>query len=76
MTAQDQPYHPADIQEPDGSDAACGRSQRRGGRPSEGDGLRVTDDWPRPTPIAPREIVVIETYLSALLDELLGSKNR
>ena len=32
----------------------------------------VVDDLPRPMPVVPQEIEVIETYLSALLDELLG----
>lgn len=34
--------------------------------------IAVVDDLPRPMPVVPKEIDVIETYLSALLDDLLG----
>jgi hypothetical protein len=36
------------------------------------DDIVVVDDLPRPMPVVPKEVDVIETYLSALLDDLLG----
>jgi hypothetical protein len=35
-------------------------------------GLDVVDDFPPVIPVAQRELEVIETYLSALLDDALG----
>jgi hypothetical protein len=34
---------------------------------------RVIDDWPDVMPVAPQELDVIETYLRAALDGLLGT---
>ena len=77
MTAQDRPHHPTELDELDDSSVpACAPSRHRGRCASDIDDLRVIDDWPRPTPVASREIVVIETYLAGMLDELLGGKSR
>lgn len=32
----------------------------------------IADNWPAMVPVTAREIDVLETYLGALLDELLG----
>jgi hypothetical protein len=77
MTAQDRPYQTADIEEPEDRSGFVRVSLNPCDGCSSGmDGMRVTDDWPRPMPVVPREIVIIETYLASLLGELLGSKNR
>jgi len=36
------------------------------------DGLDVVADFPQSLPVGQRELDVIETYLSALLDDALG----
>lgn len=36
------------------------------------DDIVVVDDLPRPMPVVPKEINVIEACLSALLDDVLG----
>jgi hypothetical protein len=36
------------------------------------DGAEVVDDFPQAIPVAPRELEVIETYLGALLDDVLS----
>jgi hypothetical protein len=36
--------------------------------------LHVTDDLPQAIPLAKRELDVIETYLGALLDDVLGRR--
>jgi hypothetical protein len=36
------------------------------------DGAEVVDDFPQAIPVASRELDVIETYLSALLDDVLS----
>jgi hypothetical protein len=41
-------------------------------RPFMFDGLDVVDDFPQSIPVGQRELDVIETYLSALLDDALG----
>jgi hypothetical protein len=36
------------------------------------EGAEVVDDFPQAIPVAPRELEVIETYLGALLDDVLS----
>jgi hypothetical protein len=43
-----------------------------GSMPSEPDDVVVVDDLPRPMQVMAKEADVVEMYLAALLDELLG----
>jgi hypothetical protein len=55
---------------------ANGRNIQPGRRPTltiVEAGLKVVDDFPQAIPVAQRELDVIETYLGAVLDDVLGA---
>lgn len=42
--------------------------------PNAAETIVVTDNFPHPVPVTRRELDVFETYLGALIDEVLGMK--
>ncbi|KTQ88027.1 hypothetical protein NS226_17420 [Aureimonas ureilytica] len=54
---------------PDGS--VRRRRFPRAARSDAGTRFTVTDTWPAAVPVTAREVEVVETYLGALLDEIL-----
>lgn len=42
--------------------------------PHAAETIIVTDNFPRPLPVTKRELEVFETYLGALIDEVLGTR--